>query len=361
MSIPNVSTLYQRINKGAEGGLEFARIINLLMLSESSKEDFQFTCYSDAAGDYKGVDSIMVKGIIKSGLQYKFLPSPFKSDHRAQIKSSFKKAVKEFSEMDQWILIIPEDPNRFDIMWAEEISKELDKPVIIWGHSKIISLMLSHRHIGEQYYPDLNYKPIRISNEPTQEDINYFNEFLKPDADIALLMLKAQPTLSDCKAVFTAEYYKEVSDMYYLQYRNMLDDATDPYSLKTKKAFGIRSSTSEEIMEERHVLPGGMHMMQEKHKVLNSNMRFYGVSFKDEGEDYGVSFAVWCFLNGRWVFFPKPFRIIGSINSMRNDRDLNFMIKVFKWFGFEKTLQKGYKNRYLMAVNHIVYKLASQK
>lgn len=361
MSIPNVSNLYQRINKGAEGGLEFARIINQLMISESSTEDFQFKSHSDAVGDFKGVDGIMIKGLTKSGLQYKFLPSAFKSEHKSQIKLSFEKAIKQFPEMDQWILVIPEDPNKFDLIWLEQISDDLKMPVIVWGHSKIINLMLKHKHIGEQYYSELNYTSVRVSTKPTQEDINYFNKFLEPDTDIALLLLKAQPTLSDCKSIFTAKYYKEVSDLYYLQYRNMLDDATDSYSLKTKKVVEVKFSSFEEIINKNHLLPGGMHMMQEKYEALNSNTIFYRVKFKDTGAEFGISFAVWCFLNSRWVFFPKPFRVIDSIESMRNDKDLNFMIKVFKWLGFHKILQKEYKNKYLLAVNHIVYKLTNKE
>lgn len=361
MAIPNVSNLYQRISKGAEGGLEFARIINQLMISESSKEDFQFQAHSDAAGDYKGVDSIMTRGLIKSGLQYKFLPSPFKNEQKSQIKESFEKAIRQFPEMDQWVLIIPEEPNKFDLNWIEEISAQLKMPAIVWGHSKIINLMLKYKHIGEKYYPELNYGTVRASSEPTQEDINYFNKFLEPDADISVLMLKAQPTLSDCKAVFNAKYYKEVSDMYYLQYRNMLDVATDPYFIKMKKVFEVNSNTYEDIINKQHQLPGGMHMMEEKYKVLNANTKFYRVQFKEEGAEYGVSFAVWCFIDGRWVFFPKPFRIVDSIEHMRNDKDLNFMIKIFKWLGFHKILQKEYKNRYLLAVNHIVYKLSNKE
>jgi hypothetical protein len=361
MSIPNVSSLYTRIHKGAEGGLEFARIFNQLMISESSKEEFNFISYSDAAGDYKGVDGIMHKGIVKTGFQYKFIPSAFKNEHKSQIKSSIENAIKQFQEMDRWILVIPEDANKFDLTWLEKISDELQIQTEIWGHSRIINLMLKHKHIGEKYYPELNYNSIKVGNEPTLEDMNFFNKFLEIDADIAILMLKAQPTVADCKAIFSDKYYREVSDMYYLQYRNLFDDAADPYLIKSKKVIEINSSTFENIINKQHNLPGGMHMMQEKYKALNSNTKFYRVVFKDEGAEYGISFAVWCFLNGRWVFFPKPFRIVESIEAMRNDKDLNFMIKIFKWLGFRKILQKEYKNSYLLAVNHIVYRLTNKE
>jgi hypothetical protein len=42
MPIPNVSTLYQRISQGAEGGHEFARFIKLLLGTDYSSQRVHF-------------------------------------------------------------------------------------------------------------------------------------------------------------------------------------------------------------------------------------------------------------------------------------------------------------------------------
>jgi hypothetical protein len=359
MSIPNASSLYQRINKGAEGGLEFARIINQLLISESSIGEIRFTSYSDAAGDYKGVDAVINTSLNKSGLQYKFVPSSFSSNHKSEIKTAFHKAIKNFPDMDEWILVTPEDINKFDLTWLETISNEFKIPIVHWGHSKIINLMLKHKHIGEQYYSDLNYAISKPSTEPSSEDIKYFDKFMNPDIDITLLLLKAQPTLADCKMIFAPVFYKEAADVYYLQYRTLLDNSDGIHPIKSKQFAEVRANTYAEIISKSHFFPGGMHMMQEKYSALNSNTKFYRVDFKEIGAEYGISFAVWCFLNGRWVFFPKPFRVIETIVGMRNDKNLNRMIKILKWAGINKQLKNEYKNKSLLAVNHIMHKLLS--
>jgi len=354
MSIPNVSTLYQKISKGAEGGLEFARIINQLLISESELQGYHFINYSDAAGDYKGVDGILNMPFTKAGLQYKFFPSSFSANHKSAIKEALKNAILKFPDMQEWILVTPEDPLQTDLIWLDNLSNELNMSVSIWGHERIINLMLKHTHIGKNYYPDLIANSVRLSSEPTQNDIDsYFNKFMDPDTDVNVLFLKAQPTLSDCKVIFTKDFYKEVSDIYYLQYRHLFDDAFDSYSLKTREIFRIKSNTYEEIISRNHALPGGMHTMLEKGNILNPKTRFYKVDFLEKGKDSGVSFSVWCYINSRWVFFPKPFRVLQSINAMRNDKGLKQITWFLKWFGLSKKMQK-YKGQSILAVNHIV-------
>lgn len=363
MPIPNVSSLYQRIQKGSEGAQEFARIIAHLLISDSNREGYQFLTYSDAAGDYKGVDGIISKGLTKIGVQYKFFPAPFSSDHKAKIKASLKKAIADFWDMEEWVLIIPEDPNRHDLAWLESISTELNMQVTLWGHTRIINLMLKDKEIRDEYYPELNQKSVRyLSNEPTEEDINsYFGKFLDPDADLSILFLKAQPTIGDCKSIFTKEYYKEISDVYYLQYRELFDVPDNMNNLKSRQEFEIKSSTYSDIVNRKHLLPGGMHMMLEKYNSLNPGTKFYRVVFKEKGAELGISFNVWCFLNSRWVFFPKPFRVVESIESMRKDKYLNRMVRILRFFGMHKTLQKEYKSKSILATNHIIYKLLNER
>ena len=155
MAISNVSSLYYRIHRGAEGAMEFARILDKLLISESQNSNENYIAYSDRAGDYKGVDGIRIKGQDKIAFQYKFFPSPLAPDHKSAIKSSLANAVSKFPEMKKWIIVIPDDPNKNDLEWFESISNQVNCTTEMWGHKYIINLMLKHKHLGEEYYPEL--------------------------------------------------------------------------------------------------------------------------------------------------------------------------------------------------------------
>lgn len=155
MAISNVSSLYYRIHRGAEGAMEFARILDKLLISESQENSESYLAYSDRTGDYKGVDGIMIKDQDKIAFQYKFFPSPLTSDHKSAIKFSLENAVLKFPEMKKWIVVMPDDPNKNDLEWFESISDQVNCTTEIWGHKYIINLMLKHKHIGKEYYPEL--------------------------------------------------------------------------------------------------------------------------------------------------------------------------------------------------------------
>lgn len=174
MPIPNAPSLYQKIAKGAEGGLEFARIINQLLIAEAKDTDSLVMITNDSAGDYKGVDCIMktANGLSTVGFQYKYYPSSLSNQHKARIEESLENAVKQFPEMEEWILITPEDFIKSEAEWfdALKVKYELQPESIDlghkklffgtgrlftiqhWGHSQIISLMLQYPHIGRYYY-----------------------------------------------------------------------------------------------------------------------------------------------------------------------------------------------------------------
>jgi len=77
--LPGVKTLYELLPKGAEGGSEFARIVDLLLFHEARRAGKKITIFSDVAGDYHGLDSFEGDVFRKegtTGYQYKFYPSP---------------------------------------------------------------------------------------------------------------------------------------------------------------------------------------------------------------------------------------------------------------------------------------------
>ena len=74
--LPEVKTLYEILPKGAEGGKEFARIVDLLLFHEARRCGKKASIFSDVAGDYRGLDSFVGDAFRKegtTGYQYKFI------------------------------------------------------------------------------------------------------------------------------------------------------------------------------------------------------------------------------------------------------------------------------------------------
>jgi hypothetical protein len=190
MAIPNVASLYQKIHRGSEGGSEFARIMDELLISDSKTENYQFMSPSDRSGDYKGVDAIIMKGSENTGLQYKFYPSPLSPNHKTEIKSSFQIAVSKFPGMKKWILVIPEDPNKNDQEWFDSVKGEHFCDTEIWSHKHIINLMLKHKHVAEKYYPELHNMNQNIQhtnvNHNTNQNTNINNNVNNINVDVKI-------------------------------------------------------------------------------------------------------------------------------------------------------------------------------
>jgi hypothetical protein len=170
MSIPNVSSLYQRINKGSEGGSEFARLMNYLLTAEAKEEGWKIEPYSDASGDFRGLDAYAeIDKKIFEGYQFKFFPSPLSASHKSKIIEAIKTAMgKSTEEMKMLHIVTPEDFMKEDKEWFEQVKKEHEKKKKIfgdlygevtgighWGHTRIVELMLRHPHISKRYFPEL--------------------------------------------------------------------------------------------------------------------------------------------------------------------------------------------------------------
>lgn len=355
MPIPNVSTLYDRIHRGSEGGQEFARILNHLLIAESSIQKFKFICSSDSSGDFKGVDAIIEHDQEKIGIQYKFFPAPF-SKHKNQIEKSFENAIRQFSDMSKWILITPNDPDRHSLKWIEELSKESNIEIEHWGHLRIMDLMLKHPQICYQYYPEL--RSVSIDKPPTDAMVlSYFNQFLDPNSDVASLFFRAQPNVSDCKAVFAKSYYREISDIYYFRYRDSMENNIEKHNVENKTRVAFGSYTLTDIRNGQDELPGGMRRLFQQYDALMPGVRFYIVKFIEGDNEFGITYSVWCYINGRWVFFFKPWRIMDEISGLLNDKDLRQMSRLLKFFRVHKQIKKTNKYHPYIAMNHVIHRL----
>lgn len=173
-SIPNVSTLYQRIHSGSEGGHEFARFIKLLLTREYSKNQQPFISESDASGDHKKVDgyipgdSDFPDSIV--GFQFKFYPAKLSQNQKREIKKSIEKALLANEQMQEFILITPEDFMKEEQLWFDEVKslnehrfelvsdglhRFINLSIQHWGHTKIIELCLKYPDVGKRYFPEL--------------------------------------------------------------------------------------------------------------------------------------------------------------------------------------------------------------
>lgn len=174
MSIPNVATLYQKIAKGAEGGLEFARIIKMLLQAENDIKGTNLIAESDASGDYMGLDAYIPGDkdfpLHTIGFQFKFYPAKLNSKQKQEIDKSISNALTGNKFIQQYILITPEDFMKEQLVWFNVLKKKYENTywadsnglyrksglkLIHWGHTKIIELVLKHGHIGNKYYPEL--------------------------------------------------------------------------------------------------------------------------------------------------------------------------------------------------------------
>lgn len=174
MPIPNISTLYQRIKKGAEGGHEFARFMKLLLGTDYSNRGIHFISESDATGDFKKLDAYFINQKwstkLLTGFQFKFYPETLNKQQRYEIIKSIEAALAENNLLEQYILITPEDWHKEDQDWFDKLRQKYERPIVIeclegtlrsnfnllhWGHSKIIELSLKHEHIGRLYFKEL--------------------------------------------------------------------------------------------------------------------------------------------------------------------------------------------------------------
>jgi hypothetical protein len=168
--LPEVKSLYEILPKGTEGGKEFARIVDLLLFHEARRNETQTTLFSDAAGDYKGLDSLTGDSFFKKdgvfGYQYKFYPSPLSDAHRKEIEDALIKASRNQKSLrlKKWILVTPMDfvessqrKTGGDVTWFNSLTEkyELRIPIEHWGHSHLISLFLQAPYLALFHYPEL--------------------------------------------------------------------------------------------------------------------------------------------------------------------------------------------------------------
>jgi len=167
--LPETRPLSAILPKGRESGLEFARIVDLLLFHDARRHGRTLILFSDRAGDYHGLDSFADGGLRvegRTGYQYKFYPSPLSDQHRQEIQKALTK-VKEAGrkhKLEKWILVIPDDLTESgrkegggDVSWFDGLRKNLKLNFELehWGHRKLQALFLETPSLCLYYYPEL--------------------------------------------------------------------------------------------------------------------------------------------------------------------------------------------------------------
>lgn len=131
----------------------------------------------------------------------------------------------------------------------------------------------------------------------------HFMGYLKGSSLLEMSM-KSLPTLEDCKLVFTdadaATYFKYVESMRAKAAGEAAKDTSVFVDVR------IESFTSGDLASGKGNYAGGMKNCVDK---VRPNCVFYEVNMlRTVGAEAGVSYKYWVNINGRWVFFPKPWR-----------------------------------------------------
>jgi hypothetical protein len=130
-------------------------------------------------------------------------------------------------------------------------------------------------------------------------------QFLKPGADHAALTKPLQPTAEDYKTVFKDDAAGKLE----AHYQKMWADPNA--SIKPNEGqtqLLLYSATTEEIAAGQGDAPNFPGGYKKAVEAMKPGVRFYRFKFVKPGETLGMAFDGLVFVNGKWRFFPKPWR-----------------------------------------------------
>ncbi len=132
-------------------------------------------------------------------------------------------------------------------------------------------------------------------------------QFLQPGADFKTLTQTLRPNSAD----FTAVFSKEVAQMAERNYQLPWDQGhIVVHGNPEQTELVIWSATSEELKKgkgDAKKFPGGYVQAA---PYFNDGLTFYGFRFIRPGEKLGYAWDGLVHVNGHWVIFPKPWRVL---------------------------------------------------
>jgi hypothetical protein len=126
----NLPPLTARIDRGAEGGHEFERLMNQLLLCHADKNHFVYEPVGGAGGD-RGIDGLAREGGVpgmdgRVAFQFKWLWDDIHKGNKArQVTDSLERASKD-KEIRHWILVTPHNLKPSETKWFHDRSPRED-------------------------------------------------------------------------------------------------------------------------------------------------------------------------------------------------------------------------------------------
>lgn len=143
-----------------------------------------------------------------------------------------------------------------------------------------------------------------VQNDQNEAE-KYFTVFLgKNGNDLAEVFLQHQPSLNDCKIVFTDEYYKTAFQNINQMYAGLSEQMdTQNERFKNKSACRATPFTTDEVIANTcKPCPGIMFKIADK---FRPGVTCYRLEFLETAEsEFGSSYAFFTKINERWVYFP---------------------------------------------------------
>jgi hypothetical protein len=129
----------------------------------------------------------------------------------------------------------------------------------------------------------------------------YFSKYHNNKA-ITELCLKSLPTLEECKLIFKGHYaivyYSSLED-----WKKKLNEQLTKEDIKFTNGR-VEYFTAEDIEHKKGNYPLAMQVLENK---LQPGVAFYDIiMLKNKGDKSGVDYKSVVYLNGKWIFFPKP-------------------------------------------------------
>ncbi|MFZ4546133.1 MAG: hypothetical protein ACOYN4_01790 [Bacteroidales bacterium] len=133
----------------------------------------------------------------------------------------------------------------------------------------------------------------------------YFGKTLESNS-IENLCIASLPTIDDCKLIFigTSAYtfFGFIEDI-----KSKMKD-TEQRPSKTYVEVRVESFTSNDVVQGKDNYPGGMKEIAGK---LQPGVTFYKIEYlKEKGAESGLVYNCWAKIDNRWVYFPKPWKVL---------------------------------------------------
>jgi hypothetical protein len=129
----------------------------------------------------------------------------------------------------------------------------------------------------------------------------YFSKYQNSRAFIELCS-KSLPTVDECKLVFKGQN----AYTYFGYIEEVRTNISEQINKESENFADIRIDTfnSNDIQDNKGNYAGGMRRLKD---ILQGYITFYEVNLlRTKDAEFGVAYKYWLNINGRWVFFPKP-------------------------------------------------------